>query len=135
MTRIYLPADANTAVSCIAHCLRSRNYVNLIVGSKAPGTNWLSPEESDKHCIAGISIWKQYSSHDGEDPDVVLVGSGVEVTQEVLHAAKLLKKDLPKLRVRVVNVVDLLVLSSPGSHPHALSKDAFESIFTADKPV
>merc|ERR1712225_176887 len=89
MVRVYLPPDANTAVSCMAHCLRSKNYVNLIVGSKSPGTNWLTPEEADKHCIAGVSVWKQYSTHDGEDPDVVLVGMGVEVTQETLHAAKL----------------------------------------------
>ena len=135
MVRVYLPPDANTAVSCMAHCLRSTGYVNLIVGSKSPGTNWLSPEEAEKHCIAGISIWKQYSTFDGEDPDVVLVGSGVEVTQEVLHAAQLLKKDSPKLRIRVVNVVDLLVLASPGSHPHALDEGAFNSIFTVDKPV
>ena len=135
MVRVYLPPDANTAVSCMAHCLRSVGYVNLIVGSKSPGTNWISPEEADKHCIAGISVWKQYSTFDGEDPDVVLVGAGVEVTQEVLHAAQLLKKDAPKLRIRVVNVVDLLVLASPGSHPHALDEGTFNSIFTVDKPV
>lgn len=133
--RVYLPPDANTAVSCVAHCLRSKNYVNLIVGSKSPGRNWLKPDEADKHCIAGISVWKQYSTFNGENPDVVLVGIGVEVTEEVLHAASLLKKEAPSLRVRVVNVVDLLVLGTPGDHPHALSDDVFDSIFTHDKPV
>lgn len=133
--RIYLPPDANTAVSCMAHCLRSKNYVNLIVGSKSPGTNWLTPEEANKHCIAGISVWKQYSTFDGENPDVVLCGIGVEVTQEVLQACQILKRDAPNLRVRVVNVVDLLVLDTPGAHPHALSESTFDSIFTRDKPV
>jgi len=133
--RIYLPPDANTAVSCMAHCLRSKNYVNLIVGSKSPGTNWLTPEEANKHCIAGISVWKQYSTFDGENPDVVLCGIGVEVTQEVLQACQILKRDAPNLRVRVVNVVDLLVLDTPGTHPHALSESTFDSIFTRDKPV
>lgn len=135
LTRVYLPPDANTAVSCMAHCLRSKSYVNLIVGSKSPGTNWLTPEEADKHCVAGISVWKQYSTFEGENPDVVLVGIGVEVTQEILQASQVLKKDSPNLRIRVVNVIDLLVLTTPGAHPHALSEDAFDSIFTRDKPV
>lgn len=135
MVRVYLPPDANTAVSCMAHCLRSTGYVNLIVGSKSPGTNWLNPDDAEKHCLAGVSVWKQYSTFDGVDPDVVICSSGVEVTQEALHAVKLLKKDAPNLRIRVVNVVDLLVLAPPGSHPHALDGPAFDGIFTKDKPV
>ncbi|CAD6568523.1 MAG: hypothetical protein CYPHOPRED_002687 [Cyphobasidiales sp. Tagirdzhanova-0007] len=136
MVRCYFPADANCAVSCIAHCLKSTDYVNLIVGSKSPGTNWLTPEEADKHCIAGLSIWKQYSTvPEGQQPEVVMVGCGVEVTAEILQAVQILKKDIPALRIRVINIVDLLVLSTPGAHPHALSADLFDSIFTRDRPV
>jgi len=135
IVRVYLPPDGNTAISSIAHCLRSKNYVNLIVGSKQPGPNWLTPEEADRHCIAGVSVWKQYSTHDGMNPDVVLCGIGNEMTTETIHAAALLKKDAPNLRIRVVNVNDLLVLGESGEHPHSLDRDSFNSIFTSDKPV
>jgi len=135
IVRVYMPPDANTAVSTMGHCLRSTGYVNLIVGSKTPGPNYLSTEEADAHCIAGASVWKRFSTDEGRDPDVVLACAGVEVTAEVVHAANALKKDAPNLRVRVVNVTDLLVLSLPGAHPHALDQPAFESLFTADKPV
>ncbi|GAA97976.1 uncharacterized protein L969DRAFT_21530 [Mixia osmundae IAM 14324] len=135
IARVYLPPDGNSAVSVINHCLRSKNYVNLIVGSKTPGHNFLTIEETEKHCVAGISVWGKHSTDDGKDPDVVLCGIGVEVTTEVVAAVTLLKKEAPEIRVRVVNVVDLLVLAEPGEHPHALDQHAFESIFTADKPV
>ncbi|KAK9895905.1 D-xylulose 5-phosphate/D-fructose 6-phosphate phosphoketolase [Cystobasidium minutum MCA 4210] len=135
MVRVYLPPDANCAVSCMAHCLRSKNYVNLIVGSKSPAPNLLTPEQANEHCVAGISTWPQYSTHNGEDPDVVLVGCGNETTTEVLHTVNILKEDLPQLRIRVVNIVDLLALAIPGEHPHALSDASFDSLFTPDKPV
>jgi len=135
LVRVYLPPDGNCAVSCMDHMLKSKGYINLLVGSKNPGANWLSPEEANEHCIAGISIWKRFSTDDGRDPDVVLAGAGVEVTTEVINAAALLKKQMPNLRVRVVNIVDLLVLAEPGSHPHALDEAAFNSIFTKDKPI
>ncbi|TFK40130.1 phosphoketolase [Crucibulum laeve] len=133
--RVYLPPDANCFLSTVSHCLRAKNYVNLMVGSKQPTPVWLSPEEADLHCIAGASVWKFASVDEGVDPDVVLVGIGVEVTFEVVAAAALLRKLVPELRVRVVNVTDLMILSMSGSHPHSLSDEAFESLFTKDKPV
>ncbi|KAI0694589.1 XFP N-terminal domain-containing protein [Cytidiella melzeri] len=133
--RVYLPPDANCFLSTMAHCLRAKDYVNLMVGSKQPTPVWLSPEEADKHCIAGASIWKFASTDEGKDPDVVIVGIGVEVTFEVVAAAALLKKLLPALRMRVVNVTDLMILFSEHSHPHALSAAEFEALFTKDKPV
>ncbi|KAF5342246.1 hypothetical protein D9611_001667 [Ephemerocybe angulata] len=133
--RVYLPPDANCFLSTVAHCLRAKNYINLMVGSKQPTPVWLSPEEADKHCIAGASVWKFASTDDGVNPDVVLVGIGVEVTFEVIAAASLLRKLTPELRVRVVNVTDLMILSASGSHPHSLSDDAFETLFTNDRAV
>ncbi|KAJ7086142.1 phosphoketolase [Mycena belliarum] len=135
LARVYLPPDANCFLSTMSHCLRAKNYVNLMVGSKQPTPVWLSPEDADKHCIAGASVWKFASVDDGVNPDVVLVGIGVEVTFEVIAAAALLRKHVPELRVRVVNVTDLMILSTSGTHPHALSDVAFDSLFTHDKPV
>ncbi|KDR79037.1 hypothetical protein GALMADRAFT_278272 [Galerina marginata CBS 339.88] len=133
--RVYLPPDANCFLSTISHCLRAKNYVNLMVGSKQPTPVWLSPEEADQHCIAGASVWKFASVEDGVDPDVVLVGIGVAMTFEVIAAAALLRKISPELRVRVVNVTDLMILANTGLHPHALSHEAFKSLFTEDRPV
>ncbi|KAE8205903.1 hypothetical protein CF335_g2148 [Tilletia laevis] len=135
VARIYLPPDANTAVSVMDHCLRSRGYINLIVGSKHPSPTWLSPEEAHKHCVAGASVFRSYSTDGGRDPDVVLVGIGVELTAEVIAARNILARDVPSLRVRVVNVTDLLILSDRGEHPHALSDEGMASLFTVDKPV
>jgi len=133
--RVYLPPDANTFLSTLAHCLRSRNYVNLMVGSKQPQPVFLSPEEADSHCRAGASVWKFASTDDGLDPDVVLVGIGAELTFEVIEAAAMLQKLTPNLRIRVVNVTDLMVLGLEGTHPHALSHKDFDGLFTADKPI
>jgi len=133
--RVYLPPDANCFLSTIAHCLRSKNYVNLMVGSKQPTPVWLSAEEANAHCKAGAGIWKFCSTHDGVDPDVVLVGIGTEVTFEVIAAAKLLRDIAPEMRIRVVNVTDLMVLGPHGSHPHALTDEDFTNLFTADKNI
>jgi len=133
MVRIYLPPDAATAVSVMAHCLRSKNYVNLVIGSKADGKSYLNRDETERHCVAGLSVWKKYSTDDGNRPDVILVGIGVETTTEIIAAAGILKKE--GTRVRVINVVDLMVLGEPGSHPHALSAEAFDSLFGIDTPV
>ncbi|KAI0787950.1 phosphoketolase [Fomes fomentarius] len=133
--RVYLPPDANCFLSTMAHCLRAKNYVNLMVGSKQPTPVWLSPEEADQHCIAGASVWKFASTDEGMSPDVTLVGIGVEMTFEVIAAAALLRKEIPALRVRVVNVTDLMILGPFGSHPHALSDEGFDSLFTKNKPV
>ncbi|GAA6005738.1 hypothetical protein JCM11491_003990 [Sporobolomyces phaffii] len=134
LARVYFPADANTSVSVIKHCLASKNYVNLIVGTKAPTPVFLTVEEADSHCIAGISIWKSYSIDEGVDPDVVLVGVGFELQSEVISAAAQLKKDCGEnLRVRVLNIVDLLVLAP--DHPHALNEAGFNSLFPPGVPV
>jgi xylulose-5-phosphate/fructose-6-phosphate phosphoketolase len=136
LARVYFPADANTATSVIAHCLKSKNYVNLIVGTKAPSPNFLTIEEADKHCIAGASIWESYSIDNGVEPDVVLVGIGFELTHEVISAAQMLKDEFgTDLRVRVVNVVDLLIFAPVGEHPHALDHAAFDSLFPPGCPV
>ncbi|KAL1851329.1 hypothetical protein VTK73DRAFT_9457 [Phialemonium thermophilum] len=146
--RVYLPPDANCFLSTIHHCLASKNYVNLVIGSKQPTAVYLSPSEAAEHCRRGASVWhfassKDAGSGDGRDsaststahPDVVLVGIGVEVTFEVVKAAELLRTLCPDLRVRVVNVTDLMILVPESRHPHALSRDRFEELFTADKPV
>ncbi|KAF7799807.1 hypothetical protein EIP86_011049 [Pleurotus ostreatoroseus] len=135
LARVYLPPDANCFLSTVAHCLRAKDYINLMVGSKQPTPVWLSPEEADKHCIAGASIWKFCSTDEGVNPDVVLVGIGVEMTFEVIAAAALLRKILPSLRVRVVNVTDLMILSPAGSHPHALHDADWDALFTRDKAI
>ncbi|KAL7920892.1 XFP N-terminal domain-containing protein [Trichoderma austrokoningii] len=133
--RVYLPPDANCFLSTLHHCLSSKNYVNLMIGSKQPTPVYLSVEDATQHCKNGISVWRFASTFNGEDPDVVLVGIGVEVTFEVIKAAELLSKLVPELRIRVVNVTDLLVLPDESHHPHALDTKDFEAIFTLDKPV
>ena len=133
--RVYLPPDANTFLTTMHHCLKSKNYINLMVGSKQPTPVYLSPDEAENHCRAGASIWNFCSTDDGLDPDVVLVGIGVEVTFEVIAAAALLRKRAPTLRIRVINVTDLMILENEGTHPHALSTESFDNLFTADRPI
>lgn len=143
MARVYLPPDANCLLSTVHHCLRSKNYVNLLIGSKQPTAVYLSPEEAEEHCRRGASVWHFASTPDADggsakstpDPDVVLVGIGVEVTFEVVKAAEVLRAMCPALKVRVINVTDLMILGAESSHPHALSRDGFDELFTADKPV
>jgi xylulose-5-phosphate/fructose-6-phosphate phosphoketolase len=133
--RIYLPPDANTLVSTVDHCLRSTDYINLIVATKQPMPQWLSMDEAVAQCAAGASIWPWASTEQGAAPDVVLAAAGNVPTRETLAAADLLRRDLPDLRVRVVNVIDLMVLSSLRHHPHGLAGSAFTDLFTADRPV
>ncbi|UKZ88612.1 uncharacterized protein TrAFT101_004362 [Trichoderma asperellum] len=133
--RVYLPPDANCFLSTLDHCLKSKNYVNLMIGSKQPTPVYLSTEDAIQHCKNGISMWRFASTYNGEDPDVVLVGIGVEVTFEVIKAAELLATLVPELRIRVINVTDLLVLPVESHHPHALEPKEFDSMFTLDKPV
>ena len=133
--RVYLPPDANTLLSTVHHCIKSTDYVNLVVGAKQPTPILLDPEEADKHCMAGASVWRSWSTDDGLDPDVVLVGIGVEVTLEVVYATAILRRRVPELRIRVVNVTDLTILDREGSHPHALSAQAFDNLFTSDRPI
>ena len=133
--RIYLPPDANCLISTMDHCLESYNYVNLVIATKVNMPQWLTMDEAIAHCRAGASIWKWASVDDGVDPDVVLVGIGDDVTLEMMAAVDLLRKNLPQLRVRVVNVTDLLVMESKSKHPHGMDQEMFNLMFTEDRPV
>jgi xylulose-5-phosphate/fructose-6-phosphate phosphoketolase len=133
--RVYLAPDANTLLSVADHCLRSRNYVNVIVAGKQPALNYLAMDDAITHCTRGLGIWDWASSDAGEEPDAVLGCAGDVPTLEVLAAADLLRQNLPALKVRVVNVVDLMRLQPPSEHPHGLPDAEFDDIFTNDKPV
>jgi xylulose-5-phosphate/fructose-6-phosphate phosphoketolase len=133
--RVYLPPDANCLLSVADHCLRSRDYVNVIVAGKQPALDYLPIEEAILHCTRGLGIWEWASSEGGGEPDVVLACCGDVPTLETLAAAALLREQLPALRVRVVNVVDLMRLQPDSEHPHGLSDALFDAIFTPDKPV
>ena len=133
--RVYLPPDANTLLSVADHCLRSRDYVNVIVAGKQPALNYLSMEDAIVHCTRGVGIWQWASNDGGGKPDVVLACAGDIPTLETLAAASLLREALPDLRVRVVNVVDLMRLQPDTEHPHGLPDAEFDSIFTTDKPI
>jgi xylulose-5-phosphate/fructose-6-phosphate phosphoketolase len=133
--RVYLPPDANTLLSVADHCLRSRNYVNVIVAGKQPALNYLPIEEAIIHCTRGLGIWDWASSDDGGEPDVVLACAGDVPTLETLAAASLLRERLPDLKVRVINVVDLMRLQSESEHPHGLSDSEFDALFTTSKPI
>jgi xylulose-5-phosphate/fructose-6-phosphate phosphoketolase len=134
VVRIYLPPDANTLLSVADHCLRSRNYVNLIIAGKQPAPTWLGMDAAVRHCTIGLGTW-DWASNDEGSPDVVMACAGDVPTLETLAAVSLLREDLPDLRIRVVNVVDLLTLQPPSEHPHGLSDEAFDALFTTDKPV
>jgi xylulose-5-phosphate/fructose-6-phosphate phosphoketolase len=133
--RIYLPPDANTLLSVTDHCLRSRNYVNVVVAGKQPAPQWLSMDEAIKHCSAGLGIWEWASNDKGSEPDVVMACCGDVPTLETLAAVELLRKNVPDLKIRVVNVVDLMKLQPPREHPHGLPDYEFDAIFTTDKPI
>ncbi|MEQ8999922.1 MAG: phosphoketolase family protein [Coleofasciculus sp. B1-GNL1-01] len=133
--RVYLPPDANCLLSTIDHCLQSTGYVNLVIANKNPLPQWLSMEDAIAHCRAGGSVWQWASTDDGVDPDVVLVGIGDCPMLEVMAAAQILRNELPELRIRVVNVTDLLILEQNSTHPHGLDDDMFTALFTPDKPV
>ena len=133
--RVYLPPDANTLLSVADHCLRSRHYVNVIVAGKQPGPTWLTMDEAVAHCTRGIGIWEFASNDDGGEPDVVLACAGDIPTLETLAAVDLLRQYLPELRVRVVNVVDLMRLQPASEHPHGLSDTEFDALFTTSRPV
>jgi xylulose-5-phosphate/fructose-6-phosphate phosphoketolase len=135
VVRVYLPPDANTLLSVADHCLRSRNYVNVIVAGKQPELQWLDMETAIRHCTAGIGIWQWAGNDQGKEPDVVLGCAGDVATLEILAAASLLRRHLPDLKVRVVNVVDLMRLQPASEHPHGLSDEAFDEIFTTSKPI
>ncbi|MGO1391263.1 MAG: phosphoketolase family protein [Brachybacterium alimentarium] len=136
IVRVYLPPDANTLLSTYDHCLRSRQYVNVVVAGKQPNPNWLSLDEAAVHCARGLGIWEWAGTEvDGEEPDVVLACAGDIPTIETLAAAKILREEIPSLKVRVVNVVDLMRLQEDTEHPHGLSPQDFDGIFGEDLPV
>ena len=133
--RVYLPPDANTLLSVTDHCLRSRDYVNVMVVGKQPALQYLDMDAAVKHCSAGIGTWEWASNDGGAEPDVVMACAGDVPTMETLAAVSLLREHAPELKVRVVNVVDLMRLQSPREHPHGLSDRDFDALFTTDKPV
>ncbi|MGO9587685.1 MAG: phosphoketolase [Limisphaerales bacterium] len=133
--RVYLPPDANTLLSVTDHCLRSRNYVNVIVSCKQPELQWLDLDAAVKHCTAGIGIWEWASNDRGGEPDVVMACAGDVPTLETLAAVQILREHFPKLKIRVVNVVDLMTLEPQSEHPHGLSDQDFDALFTKDKSI
>jgi xylulose-5-phosphate/fructose-6-phosphate phosphoketolase len=135
IVRVYLPPDANCLLSVMDHCLRSRHYVNVVVAGKHPAPQWLSMDAAVKHCSEGIGIWQWASNDQRGEPDLVLACAGDVPTLETLAAVSILREDLPELKVRVVNVVDLMKLQPSSEHPHGLNDSDFDSLFTRDKPV
>lgn len=135
VVRMYLPPDTNSLLSCFDHCIKSQNYVNVIVASKHPSYQWLSMEEAIEHCTKGIGIWKWASNDEEDNPDVIMAACGDTPTVETLAAISILHKYLPDIKVRCINVVDLMKLESPQKHPHALSDIEYDLLFTKDKPI
>src|SRR5215212_419375 len=135
IVRVYLPPDANCLLSVVDHCLRSRNYVNVVVAGKQPAPQWLTMDQAVKHCTEGLGIWEWASNDKGSEPDVVMACCGDVPTLETLAAVELIRKHLPELKVRVVNVVNLMKLQPASEHPHGLNDHDFDTLFTKDKPV
>jgi xylulose-5-phosphate/fructose-6-phosphate phosphoketolase len=133
--RVYLPPDANCLLSVANHCLRSRHYVNVVVAGKHPAPQWLNMDQAIKHCTAGIGMWEWASNDAGGDPDVVMAAAGDVPTLEILAAISILREALPELKIRMVNVVDLMRLQPSSEHPHGLSDKDFDTLFTRDKPI
>ncbi|EMI43445.1 phosphoketolase [Rhodopirellula sp. SWK7] len=135
VVRVYLPPDANCLLSVMDHCLRSRHYVNVVIAGKHPAPQWLPMAAAEKHCAEGIGVWDWASNDDGGDPDVVMACCGDVPTLETLAAVTIMREHLPELKIRVVNVVDLMKLQPQSEHPHGLSDDDFDALFTKEKPV
>ena len=133
VVRMYLPPDANCLLSCIDHCLKSKNYVNAIIASKHPSYQWLNMDEAVKHCTNGIGTWDFVSNDD--DPDIIIACAGDTPTVEAIAATKILKEYLPTIKIRFINVVDLMKLDSTTNHPHSLSDEEYDKLFTVDKPI
>ena len=135
VVRMYLPPDANCLLSCFDHCIKSKNYVNVIVASKHPSFQWLTMEQAVNHCTQGISIWDWASNDEGTEPDIVIASCGDTPTLEALAATTILRDNLPGIKIRFVNVVDLMKLQPHGVHPHGLTDADYDAIFTKDKPI
>ena len=135
VTRIYLPPDSNCLLSVFDHCIRSRNYINVMVTSKHPRPQWLTMDQAIRHCTQGIGVWQWASNDEGEEPDIVMACCGDAPTLETLAAVSILRKELPELKIRVVNVVDLMRLQDSTQHPHGMKQDDYDMLFTLDKPI
>ena len=135
IVRVYLPPDANCLLSVMDHCLRSRHYVNVVIAGKHPAPQWLTMADAAAHCAAGIGIWDWASNAGSADPDLVMAAAGDVPTLEILAAVSILRSHLPALKIRVVNVVDLMKLQTPSEHPHGLDDADFDALFTQDKPI
>ncbi|WP_430867652.1 phosphoketolase family protein [Demequina aurantiaca] len=136
VVRVYLPADANTLLSTYDHCLRSRDYVNVVIAGKQPQAQWLTMDQAIDHCTRGLGIWDFASNvPDGEEPDVVMAAAGDVPTIEILAAIDIIRQELPEIKVRMVNVVDLMRLQPEKEHPHGMSDRAFDQLFTTTKPI
>jgi len=135
VVRMYLPPDTNCLLSCFDHCVQTRNYVNVLVTSKHPSYQWLTMEQAVKHCTHGIGIWDWASSDQGQEPDIVMACCGDTPTVEILAAVTILRDEFPELKIRVVNVVDLMRLESNLQHPHGLTDSDYDALFTRDKPI
>jgi len=135
VARVYLPPDANTTLSVMDHCLRSRGYINLTITGKHESPQWLSMEQAVEHCSKGLGVWDWASTDNGSEPDVVMVAAGDAPTLEMMAAVAILRKNLPKLKIRVINIVDLMRLQPDTEHPHGLSDIDYNALFTVDKPI
>jgi xylulose-5-phosphate/fructose-6-phosphate phosphoketolase len=135
VTRIYLPPDVNCLLSVADHCLRSENYINVIVSDKQMHLQYMSMDAAIKHCTKGIGIWDWASNDQGDEPDLVMASAGDIPTQEALAATALLRREFPGLKVRFINVVDLFKVQPATEHPHGLTDRDFDSLFTVDKPI
>ena len=135
VVRMYLPPDTNCLLSCFDHCIKSKNYVNAIVASKHPSCQWLTMEQAVKHCTQGIGIWEWASNDCGEEPDVVMACCGDTPTLETLAAVTILREAIPEIKIRVINVVDLMKLEPATEHPHGLTDADYDALFTKDKPI
>ena len=134
IVRMYLPPDTNTLLSCFDHVIRSKNYINVIVASKHPSVQWLTMEEAVIHCTKGVGVW-EFASNDAGNPDIVLASCGDAPTLEVMASVSILRHNIPDLKIRVVNVVDLMRLESNDRHPHGLTDTEYDNLFTKDKPI
>lgn len=135
ISRMYLPPDTNCLLSCFDHCIKSKNYINVIVASKHPSHQWLTMDEAVKHCTKGVGVWSFASNDFGTSPDIVMASCGDAPTIETLAAISIIKENFPSLKIRMVNVVDLMKLESSNKHPHGLTDEEYDEIFTKDKPI
>ena len=135
IVRMYLPPDANCLISCFDHCIKTKNYINVMVASKHPRPQWLTMEQAIKHCAQGIGIWKWASNDENSEPDLIMACSGDTPTLETLAATSILRENFPELKIRVINIVDLMKLQSDTQHPHGLSDEDYDLLFTKDKPI